>query len=75
MSEIPITPVRLTADERDLAAQIAADEARRVRATTGAQLGETMADGVRLAIRSEARRRKLTPRPAPTASKKGAVEG
>lgn len=71
MSELPITPVRLTAGERDLAQQIAEDEARKVRESTGAQLSQTMADGVRVAIRSEARRRKLVPRVA----KKGAVEG
>lgn len=64
MSELPITPVRLTPEERDLAQQIAEDEAANVRESTGGQLSSTLADGVRIALRAEAKRRKLVPRTA-----------
>jgi hypothetical protein len=55
--ELPITPVTAAHRRRarDLAQQIAADEARGTRATTGAQLRASLADGVHLAIRGPAR--------------------
>lgn len=62
MSETPSTPVRLSEDERDLAAQIAAQVSGK----------EEIAAGLRIALHAEAKRRKLKPRPA---EKKGAVKG